>query len=245
MIERVNEQCITIHLSLSHQAMRSPALRMITSANKTIDFLRHAASSITPKTTRIVVMFWLFAVLESSIFLTSYQLRSDQPGVVASWPSASKIKRTHDSEHLLLFIHPKCVCSHATIDQLKQVLPLSPNDCQFSVAVYCPDGKSQSWLETRLADTIADLKPDEIRLAVDGYEAQQFGVTTSGHLLHFDNNGSLKFSGGITSSRGHRGDCIALKSLKKTLSRKSVHHSQLVTFPVFGCTIRSQATNGI
>ena len=40
---------------------------------------------------------------------------------------------------------------------------------------------------------------------VDGCEARRFGARTSGQTLLFDRSGALRFTGGVTASRGHAG----------------------------------------
>jgi hypothetical protein len=81
----------------------------------------------------------------------------------------------------------------------------------------------------------------------DGEEAQRFGAATSGHVLLFDPAGELRFSGGITASRGHVGDNDGCDRLIRLLTAGvGAERPSGVGIPavsrqplVYGCPIRT------
>ena len=75
----------------------------------------------------------------------------------------------------------------------------------------------------------------EIRVDQGGAEARRFGVATSGHVCLFSAEGELKFSGGITPSRGHEGDNRGIAALKALL----VGGQADATNRVYGCPLFS------
>jgi hypothetical protein len=67
-----------------------------------------------------------------------------------------------------------------------------------------------------------------------GGEARRFGVATSGHVLLYDAQGRLTYSGGITSARGHRGDNYGRDAvLAQILGKERDRPGN----PVFGCPL--------
>src|SRR5579864_5919718 len=81
----------------------------------------------------------LLAVLASSGLATVYGLRMlirfDQtPGrsskVAERWPEESMIRRPSDSPQLVLFAHPFCPCTEATIEELERILARRPREAQ-------------------------------------------------------------------------------------------------------------------
>ncbi len=68
----------------------------------------------------------------------------------------------------------------------------------------------------------------------EGLLAQKFGVETSGHVLLYDGNGQLLFSGGITGLRNHEGANAGRDAL---LAFSQGQSHRLKETPVFGCLL--------
>jgi hypothetical protein len=73
-----------------------------------------------------------------------------------------------------------------------------------------------------------------VRIDEAGREAARFGATTSGHVLLYDRGGRLRFSGGITASRGHVGDNAGRAALLGLLIHGETERERT---PVFGCPL--------
>jgi hypothetical protein len=101
--------------------------------------------------------------------------------------------------------------------------------------LYRPDSPSKDWDRAEAAAT--DMAPlPGLRRWSDqgGWLGRQFGVETSGHVLLFDLDGELLFEGGITPSRGHRGENPGLEALVAHIERREIVPGPS---PIFGCPI--------
>ncbi len=154
----------------------------------------------------------------------------------ADWPQDTSIEHGIEGATLLVFVHPGCPCTRATLENLKDVSP----DTSLSIVLISSEDASR--ITSDLASCRQQLRelercenathfPD-----IDGQETNRFQVTTSGHCLLYDSSGRLTFSGGITSSRGHQGANVGLACLKAALNGHSVHDS----YPVYGCPLLVQ-----
>jgi hypothetical protein len=70
----------------------------------------------------------------------------------------------------------------------------------------------------------------------DVVEARRFGARTSGQVVVYDPTGGLRFSGGITMARGHRGN-----NAGQQIVDMLVHggRTERTTTPVFGCELEA------
>ena len=146
------------------------------------------------------------------------------------------------SQTLVLFIHPRCPCTKATIRSLERIYHRMPQRPKLVVYAFYPQDRGESWAESALTDYVtafadAALIPDR-----NGDACLRYGVTTSGHLMLFDRHDRLVFSGGITPGRAHEGDCISSKDLlKKCRNESSVAAPS--NWPVYGCPIIATEVN--
>jgi hypothetical protein len=74
----------------------------------------------------------------------------------------------------------------------------------------------------------------EVRVDPDGIEAKRFHVRTSGHVVLYGCDGRLRFSGGITGSRGHSGDSEGRQSVLACLRNEQTAQRSA---PVYGCPL--------
>ena len=190
--------------------------------------------------TGLAVCSWLLLVAGGFGLLTRYSLQAgDAVGVLATWPVESRIPYSRDGMTLVVFLHPHCACSHATVEELSKLQ--SPEAFASLVPVfYRPSSAPPSWIETGLWRRVVDLADSNSHVDVDATEAKRFGVTTSGHCLLFDRAGRRLFSGGVTISRGHEGQSIARLNLDRLLRGERFECQE---YPVFGCPIVSQPTS--
>src|ERR1041385_809304 len=142
---------------------------------------------------------------------------SGVPGTAASpperWPAESRIPHAPGLEPLVLFAHPHCPCTRASLSELALVLATTSVPVQAWVLIVKPEGVEAGWEKGgnyELAQTIS-----QARVMVDdrGSEARRFGARTSGQVLYYDGGGRLRFHGGITAGRGHQGDSAGKESL--------------------------------
>ncbi len=176
-------------------------------------------------------LLWAFFVLAGLGALMNHQAASGRPAdPPGRWPSG--LERGSNFT-LLLFAHPHCPCTRATLRQLERRLqPLKAQLKTFVVFVKPPDTEQdfhldELWELSQSMSGVTTLCDD------DGRWARAFGCYTSGQALLYGPDGGLRFAGGLTASRGHEGDSIGLEAVE-TLGRAAT-----VT-EVYGCPLSTQ-----
>lgn len=188
--------------------------------------------SIVPK---IVFGVWLVLILAGTQVLTSYSnYRVDRPQS-ATYDHLSLARYVKKARYsLILFLHPRCSCSRATLHELSKVLRKSTNSPRVTIVMYCPNGKPDAWIEGPNDRLARKLDPHEFVIDA-GQLFQQNGIVDSGHVLCFDRSGTIRFSGGVTGSRSHEGSNQASAALRRILNGEG---ESCIEFPVFGCSIQ-------
>ena len=164
-------------------------------------------SHITSKCLRIFLLVWLMGLGCGFFLLGSYHARAGRPGEPsARWPEGSLICLGPDRPTLLIFLHPRCPCSRASLAELASIAASYRDRFAAHAILYRPYVPPEDWDRAEAAATDAASIPGLRRWKDPGGRlGRLFGVETSGHVLLFDPAGGLLFGGGITPSRGHRG----------------------------------------
>lgn len=155
----------------------------------------------------------------------------------ATWPVSARVPKGAGRPTLLLFAHPRCACTRATMRELDRLLARAKDKPDVTV-VLAPGGEPPGSVAG--ARVFRD----------DGTEAARFGAKTSGQVLVYGRDGRLLFNGGITPSRGHEGDSrgadLALRALTPANGGTGTG-TGTVTAPassssadVFGCAIATK-----
>jgi hypothetical protein len=185
----------------------------------------------------IGVVAWLVIASTAMGLLARYKL---EPGHGAStrarWPSSTALVRAADRPTLILFAHPGCPCTRASLTELRDVASRVRDRVAIVVAAVDAGDAGE------LREDVADIPGATYVVDRDGAEAARFGARTSGHVVLYTPDGSLRFAGGITNSRGHVGDGPAKRRL---LSAIAVHTARATSpspppsrvSPVFGCPL--------
>jgi hypothetical protein len=151
-----------------------------------------------------------------------------------SWPATTKLMPELNGFTLVVFIHPRCPCSMATLSELAK-LRTRCRAMKCFVVFFQPEMSAKDWLKTPSLYRAMAIPGTTLIEDAGGLEAARFGTTTSGETLLFDRNRRLVFKGGITASRGHEGDNLGL-SVVETLVRDQAP-TPLRSTPVFGCSL--------
>jgi hypothetical protein len=182
-----------------------------------------------------LIIGWVAASSLGFLALGAYHATPNDPGSAPDrWPSNASIPLDRSRPTLLIFIHPRCPCSTASMDELEQVLDRCRGRVAAHVIKFQPEETSEGWEDS---GEVANLN---VRLDPGGREAARFGVETSGHVLLFDPSGRRLFSGGITISRGHRGGNPGLDRLIDAIEGGSDGPG---SSPVFGCPVFTPSAN--
>ena len=163
------------------------------------------------RSTRLLLIIatgiWIATVAGGLGFLMAYANRpGDQGDAISEWPEASPISLARDRPTLLLFAHPKCPCTKASIGELDWIMTRCGDDVDSHVLFFQPDGETEDWCRTSCWARAVMIPNVDVSVDPESRMARQFGIKTSGHVLLYAPDGELLFEGGITQSRGHAGE---------------------------------------
>ncbi|MEM9066185.1 MAG: hypothetical protein AAGB51_11920 [Planctomycetota bacterium] len=181
---------------------------------------------------------WLALAIAGFIGLGVYANTPGRPTTgILRWPSDSGLALCEHSPTVVVFLHPRCDCSHATLANLARALPgLSAAPRIIGVLGHPLDKDPEDWCVGSLRTSLSRLPNSELRFDPEGVEAARFGATTSGHVMVFMPTSEPVFSGGLTIARGHEGRNGALDMFVRLLAAHEAP-PQLTCRPVFGCEL--------
>jgi len=159
-----------------------------------------------------------------------------QDAAPVRWPVASILRPELGQSTLVMFVHPGCPCSRASLNELNVIMNEERGQSSAFVVFLHPDGVGADWAKTSTWQTAANIPRTTRVVDHGGIEAKRFGALTSGHLVVYDATGQLQFAGGITASRGHEGDNVGRQTVLAALhtGRAGAHGHE-----VFGCAFDS------
>lgn len=172
--------------------------------------------------------------------LFKYETTPGRSGPVAStWPAVSVVPRQADKPTLLMFAHPHCPCTRASVGELAQIMAHSLGKVNAYVLFVKPTSAGPDWDDTDLRASAAAIPGVTVVTDENGREASRFGAETSGHTLVFDRYGALLFTGGITASRGHAGSNAGATAVLAALNQQPLERGRT---PVFGCSLTKRSS---
>ena len=189
---------------------------------------------------------WAAAVIGGEVWMWRYQLTPGAaPGPAPrTWPAGSAVPDHRGRPLLLMVAHPKCPCTRASLNELRRLqvrfqgLRVQP-DVYLSLIV--PAGAGAEWVDGPVMRNAASIPGLHVVLDPGGRFAARLGATTSGHVLVYDGDDSLLFSGGITSARAHEGDSEGQSAIVKALYGEKPPAGDSA---VFGCGLVRGAKQG-
>jgi hypothetical protein len=186
----------------------------------------------------VALALWLGAVLGGFYLLLEYKATPGEvTGAPARWPRGTAATRAEGRPTLVMFAHPHCPCTRASVAELERLVGRFP---QLSARVFFlkPEDLPGGWEQTDLWRTASAIPGAQAIRDDEGQEAGRFGAMTSGFTAVYDANGDLMFSGGLTSSRGHEGDSFGVRRITSLLTTGTADRRDS---PVFGCALHSAA----
>jgi hypothetical protein len=191
--------------------------------------------------TYTAIAVWLAVVAAAYWVMNRNQFATnDSPTATFAehWPSGSQLPRNANHATLVLFMHPKCPCTQATLSELERLFTAvagqADEKIEFVVDATIPEAADDDWLNTSTVKRAKAISNAKVFVDRGGKEASQFGATTSGFLMLFDENGSRQYAGGVTESRGHEGGNIGSNNLARILCHEI---NATESLPAFGCRL--------
>lgn len=183
----------------------------------------------------VSLCLWLMLIGAMFGFLWMYESTAGSQGdPKADWPTGVSLKPAPKGRTLLMFAHPRCPCSRASLHEFQHILQNCPSLESARIIFYCPPNAGGDWTDTSLVRTAQSLPGVEVSFDEGGDLAEKFGVATSGHILLYDAHQDLLFSGGITALRNHEGANSGRESVMALIQGQS---SITKETPVFGCPL--------
>ena len=177
---------------------------------------------------------WLIATAAGMAWFVVYSQSPGETGTTApTWPGGDAVSRNSGKPTLVLALHPACTCSQATLEQLDRLTTSHPGAFDVVVLFAGYDGlpAGADVIGPALARHRDFRRIDDPGAAI----ARRFGALTSGHALLYDEAGRLRFSGGLTRSRGEAADSVPLDYLRAWAA--GTRPAGVATFSVFGCAL--------
>lgn len=177
---------------------------------------------------------WLVVVIGGFAVLANHSLSGGrQRRPPRHWPKTTAISRAATGASLLMFIHPDCPCTRASLGEVERLMAKHPDRLHVRLIVY---DRVHSALQPQSFPVLSGVPAI---VDIGGREARRFGAATSGQVVLYNADGELLFSGGITVARGHAGDSDGTDAINSILQGQNpaVRHT-----PVFGCSIDHQSS---
>lgn len=199
-------------------------------------FLRSSAARLLRRGPVLAIVLWACAMAAGFHRLVQYELRAGRDALsVQSWPRDTTLPFDPTRANLVMFAHPQCPCSRASMAELAVIMTRCPGELRAVVCFSDPDEKPAQWTRSRLWRTADEIPGVKVVADVNGGLARAFGSATSGQVFLFTPDGRAVFSGGITGARGHEGENRG-RNLVIALARGEACTTDRT--PVFGCSLR-------
>lgn len=186
----------------------------------------------------LIGILWFVVVAAGFLHLIRYQFAAGEGASTApeAWPLQSKVRPHPDLLTLVLFAHPKCPCTRATIGELSLLMARCQGRVASHVLFLRPGDVAPGWELTDLWEAAAIIPGVEVLTDLEGAEASLFRAATSGQVVVYGRDGRLAFEGGITASRGHAGDNPGRAAIVALATDRMAGFRQT---SVFGCSLCS------
>ncbi len=133
-----------------------------------------------------------------------------EPGALAdapsTWPAGCSLPPPSDRHVLVMFAHPHCPCTRASMSELERIAARTRRRLDVHVVFYADSGLGDGQDRGALWEQAQSIPHARVWSDPGGALAERFGARTSGQTLVYAPDGELVFRGGITGSRGHAGD---------------------------------------
>lgn len=188
----------------------------------------------------IIVLAWVALLSAGTSLLFRYE---SKPGAAlpapGGWPTQSRLRPDRGRPTLVMFVHPRCPCSRASLAELAEIVTRDSGRVAIHVLFVRPKGEPAGWEKTDLWADAARQPGVDVRTDSLGVEARLFGALTSGQAYLYGPRGDLLFRGGLTGGRGHTGTNRGLETVLAALDGRELPADG--SYPVFGCALGGPA----
>lgn len=190
-----------------------------------------------------LVMAWLsLVVLGLSAIAFSKSAPGERAGPPAHWPTESSLSHSSTRNTVVMFLHAGCPCSRASLTEVGAALSES-NAGEHTDVVFVFFELADAGIEpsqTQLWQSALRIPNATAVVDVGDRERARFDARTSGTTLVYGPGGGLRFSGGVTGSRGHAGDNAGRQGVAEALRGSTTQREE---HAVFGCDLREPSND--
>lgn len=184
-------------------------------------------------------LLWLSGIGTGIVMVLDYENASGSAGgAPKQWLAGTSIPLDNTRDTLIMFAHPRCPCTRASVDELNRLLAQSDGRIAAHVLFFRPAGYPSGWTRTALWRSAAAIPGVTVQEDTNDALARKFGAETSGYVLLYSPRGQLLFRGGITGSRGHAGDNAGESAI---ISLAMGRPAGVTQTPVYGCSLFSES----
>jgi hypothetical protein len=178
---------------------------------------------------------WLLAIGAGFWWVLKYQNTNGPTGLTPEhWPAKTSLAHDPKRDTLVMFVHPQCPCTQASMEELNRLLAHAGDKVAAQILFFRPGQFTEQWTHAALWHSASAIPGVTVADDADGTQAHLFGADTSGYVLLYDTDGQLLFKGGITGSRGHAGDNAGEAAIVALLNGQTASVKQT---PVYGCSL--------
>jgi hypothetical protein len=186
------------------------------------------------------ITLWVVAMIVGFWWLAEY---GTTPGLAGqppeSWPDGSALARDRQRWTLVMFLHPHCPCSPASLEELAILQAEYANRLQTHLVMIKPEAVADGWERSAVLDKALSLRGAEVLCDENDEERGRFGAQTSGQIVLYDPHGRLRYSGGITPARGKTGQSKGRQAIVALLQSQAPARCEGA---VFGCPLVGRET---
>jgi hypothetical protein len=150
------------------------------------------------------------------------------------WPESADVDLDPKRPTLVMFVHPRCPCSRASLAELAKLASQCKDRVRLCTVFVQPAGSPECWTETPLWSAAGQIPVTRLTDR-EGKISQQFRATTSGETFLYAPDGRLLFHGGMTHSRGHEGENVGRATVVALINRGVAERKQS---RVYGCCLQ-------
>jgi hypothetical protein len=195
----------------------------------------HSIKSKSPTITTATAAIWLFSVAAVLALIANHANAPGRSGAIPQqWPVQNLIALDTNRPTLIMFVHPYCPCTRASLGELDSLMARCRGQFNAHVVFVKPAGLGEFEAKSDLWRRASAIPGVTVHSDSSGSETRLFHPETSGQTVLYDRDGRLLFQGGITISRGHAGDNPGRSALVALLNHQLVNE---VETPVFGCSL--------
>jgi hypothetical protein len=184
----------------------------------------------------IGLVAWLVGVATSFVLVWRYKMTPGAlPVAPEQWPAATAIVRDPRLATVVMFAHPHCPCTRASLAELNKLSAALGDHAQIWVVIVRPEGTEPGFEEGEIKAQAATVARATVVIDPGGVESERFGAKVSGSTLVYAPDGGLLFRGGITSARGHEGRSAGFGQILALVKDATANTSHIA--PSFGCEL--------